>query len=70
PPEPGREVEPTLPALTHLGHGPGGSAGLGDRGGGVPDLVRLVDTAATECHRARLLRGESTGTKSQPLAFS
>ncbi|MFI6085323.1 SCO3374 family protein [Streptomyces sp. NPDC051217] len=70
PPEPGREVEPTLPALTHFGHGPGGSAGLGDRGGGVPDLVRLVDTAATECHRARLLRGESTGTKSQPLAFS
>ncbi|MFE6025429.1 SCO3374 family protein [Streptomyces niveus] len=70
PPEPGREVEPTLPALTHFGHGPGGSAGLGDRGGGVPDLVRLVDTAATECHRVRLLRGESTGTKSQPLAFS
>ncbi|MEV0776432.1 SCO3374 family protein [Streptomyces sp. NPDC050433] len=70
PPEPGREVEPTLPALTHFGHGPGGSAGLGDRGGDVPDLVRLVDTAATECHRARLLRGESTGTKSQPLAFS
>lgn len=70
PPEPGREVEPTLPALTHFGHGPGGSAGLGDRGEVVPDLVRLVDTAATECHRARLLRGESTGSKSQPLAFS
>ncbi|WP_405614105.1 SCO3374 family protein [Streptomyces sp. NBC_01511] len=70
PPEPGREVEPTLPALTHFGHGPGGSAGGGDRGGDVPDLVRLVDTAAAECHRARLLRGETTGPKSQPLAFS
>lgn len=70
PPEPGREVEPTLPALTHFGHGPGGSAGHGDRGGGVPDLVRLVDTAATECHRARLLRGETARAKSQPLAFS
>ncbi|MFD3521877.1 SCO3374 family protein [Streptomyces sp. NPDC058653] len=70
PPEPGREVEPTLPALTHFGHGPGGGAGLGDRGGDVPDLVRLVDTAASECHRARLLRGESARTKSQPLAFS
>ncbi|MFB8354543.1 SCO3374 family protein [Streptomyces niveus] len=70
PPEPGHEVEPTLPALTHFGHGPGGSAGHGDRGGGVPDLVRLVDTAATECHRARLLRGETARTKSQPLAFS
>ncbi|WP_405795996.1 SCO3374 family protein [Streptomyces sp. NBC_01506] len=70
PPEPGREVEPTLPALTHFGHGPGGSAGHGDRGGDVPDLVRLVDTAATECHRARLLRGETARAKSQPLAFS
>lgn len=70
PPEPGREVEPTLPALTQIGHGPGGSAGHGDSGGGVPDLVRLVDTAATQCHRARLLRGETARTKSQPLAFS
>lgn len=70
PPEPGREVEPTLPALTHFGHGPGGCAGHGDRGGDVPDLVRLVDTAATECHRARLLRGETARPKSQPLAFS
>ncbi|MDJ0466363.1 SCO3374 family protein [Streptomyces sp. H27-C3] len=67
PPEPGHEVEPTLPAF----------AGLGCRGE-APDLVRLVGTAATECHRARLLRatvhyrGSSPGSAatSQPLAFS
>ncbi|MER7176416.1 SCO3374 family protein [Streptomyces mesophilus] len=56
PPEPGCEVEPTLPALTTLGGGM--NAG--------PDLVRLVDAAANECHRARLLNA----TASQPLAFS
>ncbi|GGT37769.1 SCO3374 family protein [Streptomyces purpureus] len=50
PPEPGREVEPSLPALPAVG-----GAGSG--------LARLVDAAATECHRARLLR-------TQPLAFS
>ncbi|GHC68977.1 SCO3374 family protein [Streptomyces cinnamoneus] len=44
PPEPGRDVESTLPV-----------AGLGGDGG-APDLVRLVGAAATECHRARLLR--------------
>ncbi|SDK41949.1 SCO3374 family protein [Streptomyces indicus] len=55
PPEPGCEVEPTLPALTGLGGGAQASPG--------PDLVRLVDAAATECHRARLLRA------AQPLAF-
>ncbi|UYQ63616.1 SCO3374 family protein [Streptomyces peucetius] len=51
-----------LPALT----------GLGDSGG-APDLVRLVDTAATECHRARLTRTARTNarkTRGQPLAFS
>ncbi|MEV0276872.1 SCO3374 family protein [Streptomyces sp. NPDC050610] len=62
PPEPGCEVEPTLPVT-----------GLGD-GGGAPDLVRLVGAAATECHRARLLRasGARSGRPSgfQPLAFS
>jgi hypothetical protein len=47
-------------------------AGFGDSGD-APDLVRLVDTAATECHRARLLRVgrarvQPTGT--QPFAFS
>ncbi|WAP56830.1 SCO3374 family protein [Streptomyces sp. S465] len=44
PPDPKGEVEPTLP---RTGFG-------GD--GGAPDLVRLVGAAATECHRARLLR--------------
>ncbi|GGW60985.1 SCO3374 family protein [Streptomyces xantholiticus] len=51
-----------LPALT----------GLGDSGG-APDLVRLVDTAATECHRARLTRTARVNTRktrAQPLAFS
>lgn len=61
PPEPGSEVEPTLP-VTGLG---------GD--GGAPDLVRLVSAAATECHRARLLRAGEARTRptgDQPLAFS
>lgn len=64
PPEPHQRMEPQLPAL----------AGLGSRGGDTPDLVRLVDAAATECHRVRLLRARThlltdrpTG---QPLAFS
>ncbi|MFI1864139.1 SCO3374 family protein [Streptomyces jumonjinensis] len=50
PPVPGRGTEPALPALTPFGRGTGAG-----RGGG-PDLVRLLDAAATECHRARLLR--------------
>ncbi|GAA2286945.1 hypothetical protein GCM10010145_67180 [Streptomyces ruber] len=54
PPEPGGEVEVSLPAL---------SAPTGGRG--APDLVRLVDTVAGECHRVRLLRACA-----QPLAFS
>ncbi|MGW2563798.1 SCO3374 family protein [Streptomyces sp. NPDC001514] len=60
PPEPGREVEPSLPTLAPVGRsaGPGGV-------GGTPDLVRLVDAAANACHRARLLRASA-----QPLAFS
>ncbi|MEV7864530.1 SCO3374 family protein [Streptomyces sp. NPDC088124] len=66
PPVPGREVEPTLPALTLSGRGDGN----GGSGGGAPDLVRLVDAAATECHRARLLRGNMFRTNTQPLAFS
>ncbi|GHF63280.1 hypothetical protein GCM10010218_51060 [Streptomyces mashuensis] len=44
PPWPGDDLEPTLPVT-----------GLGG-GRGAPDLVRLVGAAATECHRARLLR--------------
>ncbi|MFD3654456.1 SCO3374 family protein [Streptomyces sp. NPDC058620] len=64
PPDPRQEAEPVLPALV----------GFGNRGGDVPDLARLVDVAATECHRARLTRAR-TGLltdrpAAQPLAFS
>ncbi|MGX5213546.1 SCO3374 family protein [Streptomyces violaceus] len=45
PPEPGCEVEASLPTLSALGGG-----------GDAPDLVRLVDTVATQCHRVRLRR--------------
>ncbi|MEU9188067.1 SCO3374 family protein [Streptomyces sp. NPDC048484] len=55
PPEPGCEVESSLPTLSALAGG----------GGGAPDLVRLVETMATECHRIRLRR-----RCAQPLAFS
>jgi hypothetical protein len=55
PPEPDCEVERALPTLSALGGG----------GGGAPDLVRLVDTVATQCHRIRLRQAGS-----QALAFS
>ncbi|MFE6094585.1 SCO3374 family protein [Streptomyces massasporeus] len=45
PPEPGCEVEASLPTLSALGGG-----------GDTPDLVRLVNTVATQCHRVRLRR--------------
>ncbi|WP_406123670.1 SCO3374 family protein [Streptomyces sp. NBC_00989] len=54
PPEPGCEVEASLPTMPAVG-------GVGD----APDLVRLVDTVATQCHRVRLRR-----SCAQPLAFS
>ncbi|WP_367321578.1 SCO3374 family protein [Streptomyces sp. HUAS ZL42] len=54
PPVPGCEVEASLPTLSAMG---------GD--GSAPDLVRLVDTMATQCHRIRLRRGCA-----QPSAFS
>lgn len=60
PPMPGRAVEPALPTLSALG---GGTVGGGV--GGAPDLVRLVQTMATQCHRVRLRRAPA-----QPLAFS
>lgn len=66
PPEPGREVVPALPVLAPFGDG----ARSGGRGGGAPDLVRLVDAAATECHRARLLSCGDIRANGQPLAFS
>ncbi|WDF40275.1 SCO3374 family protein [Streptomyces sp. T12] len=43
PPEPGGEVEDSLPTLSAMGGG-----------GGAPDLVRVLDTVATQCHRLRL----------------
>ncbi len=65
PPGPPGEGRSALPAL----------AGFGSRGGGAPDLVRLVDAAATECHRARLAGARerqrpAREPASQPLAFS
>ncbi|MFD7865186.1 SCO3374 family protein [Streptomyces sp. NPDC057682] len=66
PPSASRERgdEPVFPALS----------GFGSRGGDAPDLVRLVDAMATECHRARLTRARtglhSEKTAAQPLAFS
>ncbi|PCG81577.1 hypothetical protein CIB93_34605 [Streptomyces sp. WZ.A104] len=64
PPEPRRLPESALPAL----------AGFGSSGGDAPDLVRLVDAAATECHRVRLVRARvgplTRGAADQPLAFS
>ncbi|MFD5805271.1 SCO3374 family protein [Streptomyces sp. NPDC127020] len=46
PPEPGCEVETSLPALSVLGDT-----------GTAPDLARLVRTLATQCHRVRLRAG-------------
>ncbi|MFF4270053.1 SCO3374 family protein [Streptomyces sp. NPDC001536] len=43
PPVPGYEAEASLPTLSALGGG-----------GGAPDLVRLLATVATWCHRLRL----------------
>ncbi|GAA3893706.1 SCO3374 family protein [Streptomyces lacrimifluminis] len=54
PPETGCGTEIPLPTMSALGDV-----------GGAPDLVRLVDTLATQCHRIRLRRASA-----QPLAFS
>ncbi|MDH6626557.1 hypothetical protein M2271_004374 [Streptomyces sp. LBL] len=51
PPEPGGEADASLPALSALGGGGGGGGG-----GGAPDLVRVLETVATQCHRLRLRR--------------
>ncbi|MFI8530932.1 SCO3374 family protein [Streptomyces aquilus] len=53
PPEAGCEAEASLPTLSALGGG-----------GGAPDLVRVLDTVATQCHRLRLR------ACAQPPAFS
>ncbi|MEU5094409.1 SCO3374 family protein [Streptomyces sp. NPDC020996] len=54
PPGPGCEVEASLPTLSAMGGREG-----------APDLVRLVNTVATQCHRIRLRRA-----RAQALAFS
>lgn len=63
PPVPGREGEASLPTMSVM---PALSAGSAPgSGAGAPDLVRVVDTVATQCHRIRLRRACA-----QPLAFS
>ncbi|MEU1273345.1 SCO3374 family protein [Streptomyces sp. NPDC005799] len=64
PPGPGCEVEASLPTLSALGGG-----------GGAPDLVRLVNTVATRCHRLWLRRAcarpeAPSRAGDQALAFS
>ncbi|MFJ4524414.1 SCO3374 family protein [Streptomyces sp. NPDC088810] len=71
PPEPGREVEASLPAMPAMPAMPAVSP-VG-REGSAPDLVRLVDTVAAHCHRVRLRRacaGHPADRRDQPLAFS
>ncbi|GGY94844.1 hypothetical protein GCM10010300_43490 [Streptomyces olivaceoviridis] len=68
PPGPEREVEASLPAMPTVPAAPP----VG-REGGVPDLARLVDTVAAQCHRVRLRRacaGHPADRRDQPLAFS
>ncbi|QJS10689.1 hypothetical protein HKX69_15225 [Streptomyces argyrophyllae] len=68
PPGPGPEAGASLPAMPAVPASP--PAG---REGNAPDLVRLVDTAAAECHRVRLRRacaGQPADRRDQPLAFS
>ncbi|WP_202494975.1 SCO3374 family protein [Streptomyces sp. SID4982] len=62
PPEPGCDVEAVLPALPSF-----------EGVTGAPDLVRLVDTVAAQCHRVRLRRmcaEPPVRGRDQPLAFS
>ncbi|WP_249814506.1 SCO3374 family protein [Streptomyces barringtoniae] len=63
PPGPGGELEASLPAMPAMG-----------RERSAPDLVRLLDTVAAQCHRVRLRRPRaglpSACLRDQPLAFS
>lgn len=69
PPGPEREAEASLPTLSAMGT----RNALGDRDS-PPDLVRLVNTVATQIHRVRLRHAGAAAaavkTDSQPLAFS
>ncbi|MEU1624350.1 SCO3374 family protein [Streptomyces sp. NPDC020096] len=60
PPEPGCEVEPTLPSLTVC------ADGHVVNGTGPAGLVPLVGAVATECHRTRIFSARTN----QPCAFS
>ncbi|MEW2510623.1 SCO3374 family protein [Streptomyces sp. NPDC046870] len=65
PPGPGLETGASLPAMP--------ASPPAGREGSAPDLVRLVDTVAAECHRVRLRRacaGHPADRRDQPLAFS
>ncbi|MFJ4500402.1 SCO3374 family protein [Streptomyces sp. NPDC088864] len=63
-PSPEQDEAPVFPAFSGFG------SGVGD----APDLVRLVDAVATECHRVRLARARAgvfhDESATQPLAFS
>ncbi|GGV20899.1 SCO3374 family protein [Streptomyces griseoflavus] len=68
PPGPEREAGASLPTLSAMG-----ASGAGGNGAGPPDLVRLVNTVATQIHRVRLRRAcaaAAVKTDGQPLAFS
>ncbi|MEU8622457.1 SCO3374 family protein [Streptomyces sp. NPDC048623] len=60
-PEPGREVESSLPALRPS------SRRRSTAEGGAPCLARLVAVAAAECHRARLLSA-ARADRPEPVA--
>lgn len=67
PPEPERGAEASLPTLSAMGTR--GARGDCDA---PPDLVRLVNTVATQAHRVRLRRAGAAAVQAdgQPLAFS
>ncbi|MEW2549658.1 SCO3374 family protein [Streptomyces sp. NPDC047002] len=76
PPGPARCTPSGLPTLRLCGGTGAVETGTGGSGGDAPDLVRLLDAAAAECHRVRLARGlargiaAGAGANRQPLAFS
>ncbi|WP_228313019.1 SCO3374 family protein [Streptomyces fungicidicus] len=67
PPGPERDVEASLPTLSAMG-----TRGTEGDSAGPPDLVRLVNTVATQIHRVRLRRAGAAAAEAdgQPLAFS
>ncbi|WP_373303175.1 SCO3374 family protein [Streptomyces pilosus] len=68
PPGPEREAGASLPTISAMG-----TSGAGGNGAGPPDLVRLVNTVATQVHRVRLRRAGAAAAAQadgQPLAFS